>query len=79
MPETQDSKHYLAELINLYTDQLDKPIASTFGELIQETRKECIQELDQLKQVDMEATLWAKSRSTKELLSQSASRSTNWI
>ena len=25
-------------------EQLDKPIASTFGELIQETQKECIQE-----------------------------------
>jgi len=53
-------------------------IANTFGELIQEIRKECIHELAQLKQVDMEATLWAKSRSTKALLSQSASRSTNW-
>ena len=77
MKTDQDSKHYLAELINLYTDQLDKPIASTFGELIQETRKECIQELDQLKKVDMEVTLWAKSRSTKALLSQSASPFTN--
>ena len=79
MPEIQDRKQYLSELINLYREQLNQPIAKTFGELIQETRKECIQELDQLKQVDMEATLWAKSRSTKELLSQSASRSTNWI
>ena len=69
MPENQDSKHYLAELINLYTEQLDKPIASTFGELIQEIRKECIQQLDQLKQVDMEAMLWAKNGSTKALLS----------
>ena len=79
MKNDQDTKEYLAELINLYTDQLDKPIASTFGELIQETRKECIHKLDQLKQVDMEATLWAKSRSTKELLSQSAFPSTNLI
>ena len=69
MPETQDRKHYLAELINLYREQLNKPIANTFGELIQEIRKECIRELDQLKQVDMEATLWAKSKSTKALLS----------
>ena len=69
MPETQDRKHYLAELINLYREQLNKPIANTFGELIQEIRKECIHELAQLKQVDMEATLWAKSRSTKALLS----------
>ena len=69
MTENQDSKHYLAELINLYSEQLDKPIASTFGELIQEIRKECIQELDQLRQVDMEAMLWAKSGSTKALLS----------
>ena len=65
MPETKDRKHYLAELINLYRDQLDKPIANTFGELIQEIRKECIHELDQIHQVDMEATLWAKSGSTK--------------
>ena len=77
MQADQDSKHYLAELINLYTDQLDKPIASTFGELIQEKRKECIHKLDQLKQVDMEATLWAKSRSTKELLSRSVFPFTN--
>ena len=69
MPETQDRKHYLAELINLYREQLNKPIANTFGELIQEIRKECIQELDQLTQVVMEATLWAKSGSTKELSS----------
>ena len=69
MHETQDRKHYLAELINLYREQLDKPIARTFGELIQETRKECIQELDQLRKIDMEAMLWAKSRSTKALLS----------
>ena len=69
MHETQDRKHYLAELINLYREQLDKPIARTFGELIQETRKECIQELDQLRTIDMEAMLWAKSRSTKALLS----------
>ena len=69
MYETQDRKHYLAELINLYREQLDKPIARTFGELIQETRKECIQELDQLRKIDMEAMLWAKSRSTKALLS----------
>ena len=69
MTKNQDSKHYLAELINLYSEQLDKPIASTFGELIQEIRKECIQELDQLRKIDMEAMLWAKSRSTKALLS----------
>ena len=69
MTKNQDSKHYLAELINLYSEQLDKPIASTFGELIQEIRKECIQELDQLRQVDMEAMLLAKSKSTKALLS----------
>ena len=69
MTENQDSKHYLAELINLYSEQLNKPIANTFGELIQETRKECIHKLDQLKQVDMEAMLWAKSGSTKALLS----------
>ena len=79
MPETQDMKHYLAELINLYSEQLNQPIASTFGELIKETRRECIQELDKIKQTDMEATLWAKSKSIKALLSQSASHSTNWI
>ena len=69
MHENQDSKHYLAELINLYSEQLDKPIANTFGELIQEIRKECIQELDQIRLVDVEATLLAKSGSTKALLS----------
>lgn len=69
MHENQDSKHYLAELINLYSEQLDKPIANTFGELIQEIRKECIQQLNQLRQVDVEAMLWAKSGSTKALLS----------
>ena len=69
MKDPQDRKHFLADLINLYTEQLDKPIADTYGELIQEIRKECIQELDHLKQVDMEATLWAKSGSTKELSS----------
>ena len=69
MPETQDRKHYLAELINLYREQLNKPIANTFGELIKEIRKECIQELDQIRQVDMEATLLAKRGSTKALLS----------
>ena len=69
MKDPQDRKHFLADLINLYTEQLDKPIADTYGELIQEIRKECIQELDQLKQVDMEAMLWAKSGSTKALLS----------
>ena len=65
MHETQDRKHYLAELINLYREQLNKPIADTFGELIQEIRKECIQELNQIKQADMEGMLLAKSRSTK--------------
>lgn len=65
MNETQDTKHYLADLINLYTEQLEKPIAKTFGDLIQKERKECIQELNQLRQMDMEATLWAKSGSTK--------------
>ena len=69
MTETQDTKEYLADLINLYSKQLDQPIASTFGELIKEIRQECIQELDLIKRVDMEATLWAKSRSTKALLS----------
>ena len=69
MKNDQDTKEYLAELINLYREQLNKPIANTFGELIQEIRKECIQELDQLKQVDMEAMLLVKSRSTKALLS----------
>lgn len=69
MTETQDTKEYLADLINLYSKQLDQPIASTFGELIKEIRQECIQELDLIRRVDMEATLWAKSRSTKALLS----------
>jgi len=69
MTETQDTKEYLADLINLYSKQLDQPIASTFGELIKEIRQECIQELDLIKRVDMEATLWAKSRSIKALLS----------
>ena len=69
MTETQDTKEYLADLINLYSKQLDQPIASTFGELIKEIRQEFIQELDLIRRVDMEATLWAKSRSTKALLS----------
>jgi len=69
MTETQDTKEYLADLINLYSKQLDQPIANTFGELIKEIRQECIQELDQIRRVDMEATLWAKSRSIKALLS----------
>ena len=70
MNDSLDRKKVLGDLISLYTEQLEKPIANTFGELIQEIRKECIQELDQLRQVDMEATLWAKSGSTKALLSQ---------
>ena len=70
MNDSLDRKQVLGDLISLYTEQLKKPIANTFGELIQEIRKECIQELDQLRQVDMEATLWAKSGSTKALLSQ---------
>lgn len=69
MTETQDRKHYLAELINLYSEQLNKPIASTFGELIKETRRECIQELDKIRQVEMEAMLLVKSKSIEALLS----------
>ena len=79
MTETQDTKEYLADLINLYSKQLDQPIASTFGELIKETRRECIQELDKIKQTDMEAMLLAKSKSIQALLSQSVFPSTNWI
>ena len=69
MNDSLDRKQVLVDLISLYTEQLDKPIADTFGELIQEIRKECIRELDQIKQVDMEAMIWAKSRSTKALSS----------
>ena len=78
MNETQDRKHYLADLISLYTEQLERPIANTFGELIKETRKECIQELELIKQVDMEAMLLAKSKNTKGLLFRSVFPSTNW-
>ena len=67
MPTSQDKKHYLSELINLYKEQLNKPIAKIFGELIQEEKKECIQELNLIKQVDMEAALLAKKANTKAL------------
>ena len=69
MTETQDREQYLIELIALYTEQLDQPVASTFGKLIKEIRQECIQELDLIRQVDMEGMLLAKSRSIKALLS----------
>ena len=69
MNDSLDRKQVLGDLISLYTEQLEKPIANTFGELIQEIRKECIQELDQIRLVDVEATLLAKSGSTKALLS----------
>ena len=65
MNDSQDRKHVLGDLISLYTEQLEKPIANTFGELIQQERKECIQELNLIKQADMEGMLLAKSRSTK--------------
>lgn len=68
MEHSQDRRRYLSDLVFLYTEQLKKPIAETFGELIQEEQKECIQELDLIKQVDMEATYMAKSRSIKDLL-----------
>ena len=61
----QDTKQHLSELINLYTEQLEKPVATLFGDLIQQERKECIHQLDELRLMDMEATLWAKSGSTK--------------
>ena len=69
MNDSQDRKQVLGDLISLYTEQLEKPIANTFGELIQEIRKECTQEYEQIRQVDMEATLLAKNKSTKALLS----------
>ena len=78
MNETQDRKHYLADLISLYTEQLERPIASTFGELIKEELKKCFLELELIKQVDLEAMLLAKSRNTKGLLSQSVFPFTNW-
>ena len=69
MNDSQDRKQVLGDLISLYTEQLEKPVAALFGDLIQQERKECIQELNQIKQVDMEAMLLAKSKSTKALLS----------
>ena len=65
MNDSQDRKQVLGDLISLYTEQLEKPVATLFGDLIQEIRKECIQELNLIKQADMEGMLLAKSRSTK--------------
>ena len=65
MTQGQDTKQYLSELINLYTEQLEKPVATLFGDLIQQERKVCIHQLNELRLMDMEATLWAKSGSTK--------------
>lgn len=70
MNQLQDRKHLLGDLISLYTEQLTLPIASTFGELIKQEQKECIQELNKIRQVDMEAMLLVKSRSTRERFSQ---------
>lgn len=70
MTGTQDRKHYLNELINLYSNQLDQPIATVFGELIKEEKSKCIQESHQIKRVDMEAMLLAKRGIIKALSSQ---------
>ena len=62
---TTDTKFYLRERINHYTEQLETSIADTFGDLIHEWREECIQHLHKLKQTDAEAMLLAKTSSTK--------------
>ena len=65
MNDSLDRKQVLGDLISLYTEQLEKPVAALFGDFIQQERKECIQELNLIKQADMEGMLLAKSRSTK--------------
>ena len=47
---TTDTKFYLRERINHYTEQLETSIANTFGELIHELREECIQHLRKIRQ-----------------------------
>ena len=71
MPITQDRKHYLYDLIGLYKKQLDSPVATLWGDFIQQEKEQCIQELEQIRQVDMEATLLARKGSIKVLSSAS--------
>ena len=71
MPTTQDRKHYLSDLIGLYKKQLDSPVATLWGDIIQQEKEQCIQELEQIRQIDLEATLLAKRGSTKVLSSAS--------
>ena len=71
MPILQDRKHYLSDLIGLYKKQLDSPIATLWGDIIKQEKEQCIQELEQLRQVDMEATLLARKGNIKVLSSAS--------
>ena len=71
MPTTQDRKHYLSDLIGLYKKQLDSPVATLWGDFIQQEKEQCIQELEQIRQVDMEATLLARKGNIKVLSSAS--------
>jgi hypothetical protein len=76
---TTDTKFYLRDRINHYTEQLETSIADTFGELIHELREECIQHLHKIRQTDAEAMLLAKSNSTPGKSFPSASPSGSWI
>ena len=60
MPTTQDRKHYLSDLIGLYKKQLDSPVATLWGDFIQQEKEQCIQELEQIRITDMEASLLAR-------------------
>ena len=71
MPITQDRKHYLCDLIGLYKKQLDSPVATLWGDIIQQEKEQCIQELEQIRTVDMEATLLARKGNIKVLSSAS--------
>ena len=75
---TTDTKFYLRERINHYTEQLETSIANTFGELIHELREECVQHLRKIRQTDAEAMLLAKTSSTQEKLFPSAFPSGTW-
>ena len=79
MPITQDRKHYLSDLIGLYKKQLDSPVATLWGDFIQQEKEQCIQELEQIRHVDMEATLLAKKGNTKVLSSASHFHTTSDI
>ena len=79
MPILQDRKHYLSDLIGLYKKQLDSPIATLWGDIIKQEKEQCIQELEQLRQVDMEATLLARKGNIKVLSSASHFHITNDI